>query len=76
MARCANYITQITVGNATAATSTYVEIQDGSGGTTFYTIPAAFGYGGATLNFPATQAAHGGHGAVRTNARARPEPVA
>jgi hypothetical protein len=47
-----NYITQITVSNAHATVGTDVVIQDGSGGTTLYTIPAAAVYGGATLNFP------------------------
>jgi hypothetical protein len=47
-----NYITQITVSNAHATVGTDVIIQDGSGGTTLYTIPAAAVYGGATLHFP------------------------
>jgi hypothetical protein len=47
-----NYITQITVGNSHATVGTFVELQDGSGGTTFYTIPAAAVYGGATITFP------------------------
>lgn len=47
-----NYITQITVSNAHATVGTDVIIQDGSGGTTLYTIPAAAVYGGATLTFP------------------------
>lgn len=47
-----NYITQITVSNAHATVGTDVVIQDGSGGTTLYTIPAAAAYGGATLTFP------------------------
>ncbi len=47
-----NYITQITVGNSSATIGTFVEMQDGNGGTTFYTIPAAAVYGGATLTFP------------------------
>ena len=45
-----NYITQITVWNS-SATSTYVKIQDGSGGTELYDIPAPAG-GGATLTLP------------------------
>lgn len=48
-----NYITQVTVSNAHATVGTDVALQDGSGGTTFYTIPAAAAYGGATLSFPA-----------------------
>ncbi len=47
-----NYITQITVSNSHATIGTDVVIQDGSGGTTLYTIPAAAVYGGAVLTFP------------------------
>lgn len=47
-----NYITQITVSNSHATVGTDVIIQDGSGGTTLYTIPAAALYGGATISFP------------------------
>lgn len=47
-----NYITQITVSNAHATVGTDIVIQDGSGGTTLYTIPAAAVYGGATVTFP------------------------
>ncbi len=47
-----NYITQVTVGNSHATVDTFVELQDGSGGTTFYTIPAKCVYGGAVLTFP------------------------
>lgn len=47
-----NYITQITVSNSHATVGTDIIIQDGSGGTTLYTIPAAPAYGGATLTFP------------------------
>ena len=47
-----NYITQITVSNSHATVGTDVVIQDGSGGTTLYTIPAAAVYGGAVLTFP------------------------
>lgn len=45
-----NYITQITVWNSSAV-ATYIKIQDGSGGTTLYDIPAPAG-GGATLSLP------------------------
>lgn len=45
-----NYITQITVWNS-SATSTYIKIQDGSGGTELYDIPAPAG-GGSTLTLP------------------------
>lgn len=48
-----NYITQVTVGNSHATVGTFVNLQDGSGGTTIYTIPAAAVYGGATITFPA-----------------------
>jgi hypothetical protein len=47
-----NYLTQITVSNAHATVGTDILIQDGSGGTTLYVIPAAAVYGGATLTFP------------------------
>lgn len=47
-----NYITQITVSNAHPSVGTDVIIQDGSGGATIYTIPAAALYGGAVLTFP------------------------
>lgn len=47
-----NYITQITIANTDADTDTLVEIQDGSGGTTFYYAPAAKNCGGATISFP------------------------
>lgn len=46
-----NYITQLTCGNSHATVGTFVELQDGSGGTTFYTVPAAAVYGGAVINF-------------------------
>lgn len=47
-----NYITQITVSNSHATQGTDVIIQDGNGGTTLYTIPAAAVYGGAVVVFP------------------------
>lgn len=47
-----NYITQITVSNTHATVGTNIELQDGSGGTTFYIIPAAAVYGGAAISFP------------------------
>lgn len=47
-----NYITQITVSNAHATVGTDIIIQDGSGGTTLYNIPAAAVYGGAVITFP------------------------
>lgn len=47
-----NYITTIIVSNAHATVGTDVAIQDGSGGTTLMTIPAAAVYGGAVINLP------------------------
>jgi len=47
-----NYITTIIVSNAHATVGTDVVIQDGSGGTTLMTIPAAAVYGGAVINLP------------------------
>lgn len=47
-----NYITQITVSNSHATVGTDIIIQDGSGGTTLYVIPAASAFGGAVLTFP------------------------
>lgn len=47
-----NYITTIIVSNAHATVGTDVIIQDGSGGTTLLTIPAAAVYGGAAIPLP------------------------
>tara|TARA_R110000868_G_C10972640_1_gene770665 strand:- start:1069 stop:2202 length:1134 start_codon:yes stop_codon:yes gene_type:complete len=47
-----NYITTIIVSNAHGTVGTDVVIQDGSGGTTLLTIPAAAVYGGAVINLP------------------------
>lgn len=47
-----NYITTIIVSNSHASVGTDVVIQDGSGGTTLITIPAAYGYGGAIISLP------------------------
>lgn len=47
-----NYITTIIVSNAHATVGTDVIIQDGSGGTTLLTIPAAAVYGGAAITLP------------------------
>lgn len=44
-----NVITEITVYNS-SATPTFVKIQDGSGGTTFWTVPAPAG-GGSVIQF-------------------------
>lgn len=47
-----NYITTIIVSNAHATVGTDVIIQDGNGGTTLLTIPAAAVYGGAVIPLP------------------------
>lgn len=47
-----NYLTTIIVSNAHATVGTDVVIQDGSGGATLATIPAAAVYGGAVINLP------------------------
>jgi hypothetical protein len=47
-----NYITTIVVSCAHATVGTDIIIQDGSGGTTLMTIPAAAVYGGAVVNLP------------------------
>lgn len=47
-----NYITTIIVSNSHATIGTDVELQDGSGGTTFAVIPAAALYGGAAITLP------------------------
>jgi len=47
-----NYITTIIVSNTHATVGTDVIIQDGSGGTTLLTIPAAAVYGGAAITLP------------------------
>lgn len=47
-----NYITTIIVSNSHATVGTDVVIQDGSGGTTLLTIPAAAVYGGAVIQLP------------------------
>jgi len=47
-----NYITTIIVSNSHATVGTDIIIQDGSGGTTLMTIPAAAVYGGAVITLP------------------------
>lgn len=47
-----NYITTIIISNSHATVGTDVVIQDGNGGTTLLTIPAAAVYGGAVINLP------------------------
>lgn len=46
------YVTSCTVSNASATVGTDVILQDGSGGTTLYTMPAPYGYGGSVVSFP------------------------
>jgi hypothetical protein len=46
-----NYVTQLTVSCAHATQGTDMLVQDGSGGTTLYIVPAAANYGGAVINF-------------------------
>lgn len=48
-----NYITQCTFSNSHATVGTMMNLQDGSGGTTIYSFPAAPAYGGAVVQFPA-----------------------
>lgn len=49
-----NYITTITCSNSHAIVGTWVDLQDGSGGTVFGPpIPAAINYGGAVMNLTA-----------------------
>ena len=45
------YITQLTVSNSHASVGTVIFLQDGSAGTTIYTVPANYGFGGATITF-------------------------
>ena len=47
-----NYVTTIICSNAHASVGTDIVIQDGSGGTTLLTIPAASVYGGAVITLP------------------------
>ncbi len=47
------YVTQCEVQNAHTTTGTWVNLQNGSGGTTIYSIYAASGGGGSSLSFPA-----------------------
>jgi len=47
-----NYITAIVIGNSHASVGTFVELQDGDGGATFWTLPANFGYGGVSIALP------------------------
>lgn len=45
-----NYVTTIVCGNAHATVGTNIELQDGNGGTTFWTLPAAAAYGGSVIS--------------------------
>lgn len=47
-----NYITSCTFSNAHATVGTDMILQDGSGGTTIWNIPAAAVYGGAQVQWP------------------------
>lgn len=47
-----NYITSCTASNAHATVGTDIYLQDGSGGTTLWVLPAAAVYGGAAVTFP------------------------
>lgn len=56
------YLTTLTCGNSHATVGTFVNVQDGSGGATLWTVPAAAVYGGATLNLvppPSTTSGNG-----------------
>lgn len=46
-----NYITQLICVNSHATVGTFVSIQDGSGGTVFYTLAAASAFGGSAITF-------------------------
>lgn len=48
-----NYVTQLICTNSHATVGTFVNVQDGSGGTTIYAAYAAAVGGGFTLTFPA-----------------------
>ena len=47
-----NYLTSCTFSNEHATVGTSIVIQDGSGGTTLWTVPTAPAYGGAQITFP------------------------
>lgn len=56
------YLSTLTCGNSHATVGTFVNVQDGSGGTTLWSIPAAAVYGGTTLNFQPPIATTNGNG--------------
>jgi hypothetical protein len=62
------YLSTLTCGNSHATVGTFVNVQDGSGGTTIWTVPAAAVYGGATLNFVPPIATTNGNGVYVVNA--------
>lgn len=47
-----NHITSVICGNSHATIGTFVDLQDGSGGTIFGTFPAAPAYGGVAIGLP------------------------
>lgn len=47
-----NYVTAVVISNTHATVDTEVSLQDGSGGTTLMTFPAAADYGGCALALP------------------------
>lgn len=47
-----NYLTNCVFSNSHATVGTDILIQDGSGGTTLYVVPAAPAFGGASITFP------------------------
>jgi hypothetical protein len=62
------YLGTLTCSNSHATVSTFVNVQDGSGGATIWTVPAAAVYGGATLNFVPPIATTTGNGVYVVNA--------
>lgn len=56
------YLTTITCGNSHATVGTFVNVQDGSGGATLWTIPAGAVYGGAVNNIVPPVATTSGNG--------------
>lgn len=56
------YLTDLTCGNSHATVGTFVNVQDGSGGTTLWTLPAAAVYGGAVVRFQTPVFSSSGNG--------------
>lgn len=48
-----NYVQTLVCGNSHATVGTFVDLQDGSGGTAFFKIPAGAVYNGSVITFPA-----------------------